>query len=77
VRSGPGTEFGAIGWLTFEDCIFFDGQNPDKSWLHISAGQDEYLHLNGGWVRSDLVRPQDFTELPIIQPPTTTPTPEG
>jgi hypothetical protein len=77
VRSGPGTEFGAIGALSFEDCLYFDGQNPDSTWLHISPGQDKFPDLNDGWVRSNLVRPQDFTQLPIIQPPTATPTPEG
>ncbi len=77
VRAGPGTEFGAIGFLSFEDCLYFDGQNPDGTWLHISPDQDQYPELSGGWVRSDLVRPQDFTQLPIIEPPTATPTPEG
>lgn len=82
VRAGPGTAFGAIGSLSFEDCLYFDGQspdsqNPDSSWLHISPDQDNYISLNGGWVRSDLVRPQDFTQLPLILPPTETPTPEG
>jgi len=77
VRAGPGTEFGAIGALIFEDCLYFDGRNPDSSWLHISPDQDKYSNLNGGWVRSSFVRPQDFTQLPIILPPTATPTPEG
>jgi hypothetical protein len=77
VRLGPGTDFGAIGSLSFEDCLYFNGQNPDSTWLRISPDQDKYLSLGDGWVRSDLVRPQDFTQLPIIEPPTPTPTPEG
>lgn len=85
VRSGPGTEFGPMGSLTFEDCLYFDGQNPEQNtdqdltinWLRISPNQSQYLNLGGGWVRGDLVRPQDFVLLPIIYPPTATPTPEG
>lgn len=74
VRSGPGTDYGPIGILTFLDCPYFDGQNPDASWIRISGDQENYLSMSGGWVRTNLVRPQDFNELPIIYPPTATPT---
>ena len=80
VRAGPGTDFGAIGFLTFEDCLYFDGYSQDSQdsiWLHISPNQDKYPNLKDGWLRSDLVRPQDFTQLPVIYLPTATPTPEG
>jgi hypothetical protein len=77
VRSGPGTDSSAIGILTFLDCLYFDGQNPDGTWIHISPNQTAYAGLSGGWVRSNLVRPQDFTLLPTILPPTATSTPEG
>ena len=68
---------GAIGILTFLDCLYFDGQNPDGTWIHISPNQAAYAGLSGGWVRSNIVRPQDFTLLPTILPPTATSTPEG
>ncbi len=82
VRSGPGTTYGAIGVLTLQDCLYLDGQISvdDVVWLHIAAGQTDYPELNGGWVRSDLVRPQDFDQLPaLVLTPTPTPsiTPEG
>lgn len=77
VRSGPGTEYGAIGILTFLDCLYFNGQNPDGTWIRVSPDQVAYSSMAWGWVRTDLVRPQDFTQLPIILPPTATPTPEG
>ena len=74
VRSGPGTDNGAIGILTFLDCLYFDGQSPDGTWLQISPDQAQYSGFAWGWVRSDLVRPQDFAQLPVIFPPTATPT---
>jgi hypothetical protein len=86
IRSGPDIAFAAIGYLTFEDCLFFDGRNEAGTWLHVEPNQPNYLSLGGGWVRSDLVRPQDFDQLPILESPPTptpiptetlTPTPEG
>jgi hypothetical protein len=77
VRSGPGTDYAAIGILTFLDCLYFDGRNPDETWIRISPNQSAYSNLAWGWVRADLVRPQDFMQLPMILPPTATPTPEG
>lgn len=77
VRAGPGTDYGVIGYLNFQDCLYFDGRNVDATWLHILDDQDKYTSLNGGWVRADLVRPQDFTNLPLVELPTATPTPEG
>jgi hypothetical protein len=86
VRMGPDITFEAIGWLTFEDCLFFDGRNETGTWLRVESDQPNYLGLGGGWVRSDLLRPQDFDQLPILESPPTptpiptetfTPTPEG
>lgn len=77
VRLGPGTEYASVGTLTFSDCLYFDGRTFDDSWLRISQDQLLYQALGASWVRSDLVRPQDFSQLPIIVPPTATPTPEG
>ena len=77
VRQGPGTEYAPAGNLTFSDCLYFDGQAYDGSWLRISRDQNQYLNLGGDWVRSDLVRPQDFTQLPVIMPPTPTATIPG
>ena len=75
VRLGPGTDYSYIGALTFQDCPFFDARNPDSSWIRVSANQPGYESLGGGWVRSDLVRPTDFENLPVIEPtPTPTPT---
>jgi hypothetical protein len=77
VRLGPGTEYAPVGVLTFSDCLYFDGRIFDDSWLRISRNQPQYAALGGNWVRSNLVRPQDFAQLPIIIPPTSTATPEG
>jgi hypothetical protein len=80
VRNGPDISFEAIGWLTFEDCLYFDGRTADNAWLRIESGQPLYMSLGGNWVRSDLVRPTDFDQLPELESPPTptpTPTPEG
>jgi hypothetical protein len=66
-----------VGILTFLDCLYFNGQSPDGIWIRISPDQAAYASLAWGWVRTDLVRPQDFIQLPIILQPTATPTPEG
>ncbi len=73
VREGPGMTYNAFGALTFKDCLYFDARDPASTWIRISAGQPGYEALEGGWVRSDLVRPTDFEILPAIEP---TPTPE-
>ncbi|MBM3151551.1 MAG: hypothetical protein FJZ96_05000 [Chloroflexi bacterium] len=80
VRSGPDVAFEVVGWLTFEDCLYFDGRTADNGWLRIESGQPLYMDLGGNWVRSDLVRPPDFDQLPELESPpipTPTPTPEG
>jgi hypothetical protein len=71
--------YAAMGGLSFEDCLFFDGRTEVDGllWLRVSPEQELYLILGGGWVRADLVRPQDFDQLPVIALPTATPTPEG
>jgi hypothetical protein len=86
VRLGPDKAFESIGYLTFEDCLFFDGRNEAGTWLRVETNQPNYLHLGGAWVSSELVRPQDFDQLPVLESPPTptpiptetfTPTPEG
>jgi hypothetical protein len=91
VREGPGSDFGALGGLTFEDCLYFDTrveyevqvESEDNatlekvSWLRVSPSQPMYLDLVAGWVRADLLRPDDYTLLPVITlTPTITPSPE-
>jgi hypothetical protein len=80
VRAGPGTGFSVIGGLNYGKCLFFDARSEDLLWLRIAPGQADFDTLGEGWVRSDLVRPQDFEQLPtiILTPtPTSTRTPEG
>jgi len=86
VRLGPDKAFESIGYLTFEDCLFFDGRNEAGTWLRVETDQPNYLHLGGAWMSSEFVRPQDFDLLPVLESPPTptpiptetfTPTPEG
>ena len=91
VRAGPGSSYAAMGGLTFEDCLYFDSRVEHESlveaeegpttvtttWVQISASQPAYAELEGGWVRADLLRPDDYSLLPIITlTPSLTPSPE-
>jgi hypothetical protein len=91
VRKGPGSDIGVLGGLSFEDCLYFDSRieyeiqvesegntSLEKViWLRISPSQAQYLDLAGGWVRADLLRPDDYNLLPVITlTPTNTPSPE-
>ena len=91
VREGPGSDFGVLGGLSFEDCLYFDtrveyeilveseeGSSLEKViWLRVSPLQVQYLDLAAGWVRADLLRPDDYNFLPLITlTPTITPSPE-
>jgi len=91
VREGPGTDYSVVGGLTFEDCLYFDARfvlpaivetetgalTVDVTWLRISANQPRYAELEGGWVRADLLRPEDYEQLPSVTlTPTPTSTPE-
>jgi hypothetical protein len=86
VRVGPGADYGAFGGLNFEDCLYFDSRisytetieteyGPRErtlTWLRISDNQPDYADFQHGWVRADLLRPEDYDQLPVI---TLTPTP--
>lgn len=91
VRAGPGSGYPALGGLTFEDCPYFDARAQNRielvvegtpaieqvTWLRLSPSQTAYAGLEGGWVRADLLRPQDYDLLPVITlTPTVTPSPE-
>jgi hypothetical protein len=91
VREGPGSNYGVLGGLTFEDCPYFDARaefevqvgseegpiTQTVTWLRLSSSQPDYQDLEGGWVRADLVRPDDYNLLEIITlTPTLTPSPE-
>ena len=73
VREGPSTQYGAIGNLRGEDCLYFDGSNEAGTWLRISPNQpEEFVALERGWVYIELLGLLENTRLPII---TLTPTP--
>jgi Tfp pilus assembly protein PilV len=73
VRVGPSTQYGAIGNLHGEDCLYFDASNVEGTWLRISPNQpEEYEHLERGWIYIELLGLLENTRLPVI---TLTPTP--
>ncbi|MBC8334012.1 MAG: hypothetical protein ISR59_07215 [Anaerolineales bacterium] len=73
VRIGPSTQYGAIGNLRDEDCLFFDASNVEGTWLRIAANQpEEYQDLELGWVYIELLGLLGNSRLPVI---TLTPTP--
>ncbi len=73
VRSGPSTQYGAIGNLGSEDCLYFDASNEEGTWLRIAPNQpEEYIALERGWVYIELLGLLGNSRLPII---TLTPTP--
>ncbi|OQX62970.1 MAG: hypothetical protein B5M51_05565 [Anaerolinea sp. 4484_236] len=73
VREGPSTQYGAIGNLKGEDCLYFDASNEAGTWLRISPNQPEELkELELGWVYIELLGLLGNSKLPAI---TLTPTP--
>lgn len=73
VRVGPSTQYGAIGNLRGEDCLYFDASNVEGTWLRISPNQpEEYAELELGWVYIELLGLLGNSRLPVI---TLTPTP--
>lgn len=73
VRVGPSTQYGAIGNLRGEDCLYFDASNVEGTWLRISPNQpEEYAELELGWVYIELLGLLGNSRLRVI---TLTPTP--
>lgn len=73
VRSGPSTQYGTIGNLGSEDCIYFDASNVEGTWLRIAPNQpEEYAALERGWIYIELLGLLGNSRLPVI---TLTPTP--
>lgn len=38
IRSGPGTNYGVVGTLLYENCSLYLGTNPDGTWIQIKEG---------------------------------------
>jgi len=73
IRIGPSTQYGVLGNLTGEDCLYFDASNVEGTWLRIAANQpEEYQDLELGWVYIELLGLLGNSRLPKI---TLTPTP--
>jgi uncharacterized protein YraI len=63
VRSGPGTNFNALGVLNANDVVNLTGKNRDGAWLQIE--------FNGGpggrgWVNAGFVQAEHTEDLPIV-----------
>jgi uncharacterized protein YraI len=85
VRSGPGTDFNAVGTLNAQDAVSLIGKDAHGSWLQIefAAGPE-----GKGWVSAAFVQATGVEGLPIVTetglilgtgtptgvPPTSTPT---
>jgi uncharacterized protein YraI len=63
VRSGPGTDFNALGMLQPQDVVNLTGKDPNGAWLQIefAAGPE-----GNGWVNAAFVQAQGAENLPII-----------
>ena len=73
VRVGPSTQYGAIGNLGGEDCLYFDASNEEGTWLRIAPNQpEEYVAFERGWIYIELLGLLGNSRLPVI---TLTPTP--
>jgi len=73
IRIGPSTQYGVLGNLTGEDCLYFDASNMEGTWLRIADNQpEEYQDLELGWVYIELLGLLGNSRLPMI---TLTPTP--
>jgi hypothetical protein len=68
VRSGPGTEYTAIGVLNAGDLVSAFGRTVGGTWIQISfpEGADGI-----GWVYSPLVTLVSGGDLPLVEPPPT------
>jgi hypothetical protein len=68
VRSGPGTEYTAIGVLNAGDLVSAYGRTAGGTWVQISFSEGE----DGiGWVYSPLVTLVSGGDLPLVEPPAT------
>ena len=63
VRSGPGTDFNALGTLKPQDVVSLTGKDPQGAWLQIEfpAGPE-----GKGWVNAAFVRAHGAENLPIV-----------
>ena len=78
VRTGPGTNYIPLGEpLRVGKCLSFRALNEEEIWLLVANGQPDPVlqQYEGGWIRRDLLIPEELTGpigLPIV---TLTPTP--
>ena len=76
VRSGPATYYPTLGeGLRVGRCLAFSGviiNERDETWLLVATNQEdlEMQQYEGGWMRRDLLVPEDLTG-PINLPPVT------
>jgi hypothetical protein len=84
VRSGPGTNYPLLGGaLRVGKCLTFRALNEDQTWLLVANGQTDpdMQQYEGGWIRRDLLIPEELTgpvNLPVVtltSTPTSTLTP--
>jgi hypothetical protein len=68
VRSGPGTEYTAIGVLNAGDLVSAFGRTAGGTWIQIA-----FPEVEGGigWVYSPLVTLVSGGDLPLVEPPPT------
>lgn len=63
VRSGPGTDFDALGVLNPKDAVTIIGMNPDGIWLQIQYAK---APDGSGWVTASYVQANGLENVPII-----------
>jgi|GEM_PF-840613 len=72
VRSGPGTNYIPLGEpLRVGKCLAFWALNEEETWLLVANGQTDpdMRQYEGGWIRRDLLIPEELTgpiNLPIV-----------
>jgi len=51
IRSGPGTDYSPVGYLSQGDCVRLRGRSSDGNWAQISEGwvSVRYLDISGGF----------------------------
>lgn len=66
VRVEPSETTRSIGSLKFNDCLYFNARTQDSQWVRIASQQaEEFANITGGWVKSEFLRPIDFSNLPV------------
>lgn len=63
VRSGPGTDFSALGTLNPQDVVSLTGKDPQGAWLQIEFPPGPE---GKGWVNAAFVQAQGADNLPIV-----------